>query len=137
MINDANQKLDKFDSRSIKCSFKDLMILPAWELLSRYWKDEILVKFHPIWKANPRELCGVIMDPAKFIPQYMLRFLERRELEGDLPAPGNYIVEYVVSSHCESIREASVPKSNSILEKCVLNKRNKNTLYRESNIRIP
>ena len=83
--------------RSIKCSYKDLVTFPAWELLSQYWKDEILVEFKYLWKGEPRELCGVVMDPAKFIPKYLERFLERRRMEGDLPPPGNYEIKIKAS----------------------------------------
>ena len=36
------------------------------------------------------------MDPAKFIPKYLGRFLERRHMEGDLPPAGNYKIKIKV-----------------------------------------
>ena len=81
----------------MKCSLKDLVILPAWERMSGYWKNNILPEFQSVWKGDPRELCGAVMDPVKFFPIYFERFLVRRDLEGDLPAPGNYKAKMVVS----------------------------------------
>ena len=37
------------------------------------------------------------MDPAKFIPKYLGRFLERRHMEGDLPPAGNYKIKIKVA----------------------------------------
>ena len=82
--------------RSIKTSVKDMITLPAWEKLSTYWKDEMLVKILPIMKGEPRIMCGAMMDPFTFIPQYVRRFLCRMDLEGHLPAPGNYKIELKV-----------------------------------------
>ena len=79
-----------FSLRSMKSSLKDLITLPSWENLSEYWKAQILAPILPIWKGEPRGLCGVMVDPATFIPQYVRRFLCRMELDGCLPVPGNY-----------------------------------------------
>ena len=49
-----------------------------------------MVEYKFLWKGEPRQLCGVAMDPFKFIPKYLKRFLERRHMEGDLPQAGNY-----------------------------------------------
>ena len=86
-----------FFSRAIKSSFKELMTLPAFEILSKNWKDDILTEFNFIWKGEDRELCGVAMDPVEFIKQYMVRFLGRREMEGHLPEPGNYQIQLKAS----------------------------------------
>ena len=75
---------------------KDLVTLPPWEKLSRYWKDQILVEILPIFRGGPRELCGVVMDPAKFIPEYVRRYLCRMEMDGILPPPGNYQIDLKV-----------------------------------------
>ena len=58
----------------------------------KYWRDKIIPDFSIIWRDDPRELCGVLMDPVLFLPLY----LERRELEGDLPVPGSYVIELKV-----------------------------------------
>ena len=84
--------------RSIKASLKELVTLPAWAAMAQYWKKEIIVEFHYLWKkGEPRQLCGVAMDPAKFIPKYLGRFLERRHMEGDLPPAGNYKIKIKVA----------------------------------------
>ena len=49
-----------------------------------------------LWNGTPRRLCGVAMDPFKFIPLYLKRFLERREMEGNLPPAGNYEIKIKV-----------------------------------------
>ena len=64
--------------------------LPAFEVVSKNWKENILTEINFIWKGEDKELCGVVMDPLLFIKQYMARFLKRRELEGCLPEPGHY-----------------------------------------------
>ena len=66
----------------------------------KYWRDKIIPDFSIIWRADPRELCGVLMDPVLFLPLYLARFLERRELEGDLPVPGSYVIELKVKQAC-------------------------------------
>ena len=76
---------------------RELVVLPAWEAMSRVWKIEILAEIQPIWRdveGQERQFCGVLMDPRKFLPMYMERFLRRRELDGDLPVAGNYEVEW-------------------------------------------
>ena len=53
----------------------------------------------PLWRDiedQERQLCGVCMDPRKFLPLYLKRFLQRLELEGKLPTAGNYGVEFKV-----------------------------------------
>ena len=82
--------------RSVKCSLKQVINLQSWEKMSTYWKTEILTEVRFVWRKEPREVCGVIMDPVEFIHQYMMRYLARRELEGDPLAPGYYDVEYKV-----------------------------------------
>ena len=89
----------------MKTSLKDLVTLPSWEELSQYWKKHILSTILPIWKGDPRRLCGVMMDPAEFIPDYIRRFLGRMDLDNSLPAPGYYrIVLKVCSYHLWSFR---------------------------------
>ena len=92
-----NMTMAIFFSRAVKSSFKELMTLPAFEVLSKNWKDDILTEFNFIWKGEDRELCGIAMDPVKFIKQYMVRFLGRREMEGHLPEPGNYQIQLKAS----------------------------------------
>ena len=72
--------------------------LPAWESMVKYWKSEILPEPNFVWREapNPREICGVVLDPVLFIPMYMRRFLARMEMEGKLPVPGTYSVEFKV-----------------------------------------
>ena len=79
---------------------RELVVLPAWEAMSRVWKIEILAEIKPIWRdveGQERQFCGVLMDPRKFLPMYMERFLRRRELDGNLPVAGNYEVEFKVT----------------------------------------
>ena len=72
--------------------------LPSWDSMAKYWKSEILSDPHFVRRdaPNPREICGVVLDPAIFIPMYMKRFLTRMEMEGKLPVPGTYSVEFKV-----------------------------------------
>ena len=86
-----------FNFRSIKSSFKDHVTLPAWDALFKNWRNKILTEFGYIWKGETRELCGVAMDPVQFIKNYLLRFLSRRKMEGDLPHPGHYKIKIKVS----------------------------------------
>ena len=91
--------------RSLKSSLKALLFLPAWEALSAFWKSEILAEIKLVWKDlenGRRQLCGVMMDPREFFPLYLGRFLLRRELEGDLPAAGNYEIEVKVT-YCKAM----------------------------------
>ena len=81
---------------------RELVVLPAWEAMSRVWKIEILAEIQPIWRdveGQERQFCGVLMDPRKFLPMYMERFLRRRELDGNLPVAGNYEVEFKVTDN--------------------------------------
>ena len=64
--------------------------------MANYWKREIISDYNFVWREDPRELCGVMMDPVHFIPLYLKRFLGRRELEGKLPVPGTYAIELKV-----------------------------------------
>ena len=84
--------------RAVKSSLKELVTFPSWEVLSNYWKENILVEPEFLWKGEPRQLCGVVMDPFKFIPMYLVRFLERRSMEDDLPQAGNYKIKMKVGS---------------------------------------
>ena len=86
------QQLLEFYFRTFETSVKDLLLVPSWETLSRYWKEEILTEVHSVWKKDPRELCGVLLDPKEFFPSVMLRFLMARELEGHPLAPGVYSI---------------------------------------------
>ena len=82
-----------------------MLFLPAWEVLSAFWKSEILTEIKLVWKDlenGRRQLCGVMMDPREFLPLYLGRFLLRRELEGDLPVAGNYEIEVKVS-YCQAM----------------------------------
>jgi hypothetical protein len=76
---------------------KELVVFPAWEIMSRFWKKDILVEYRFLEKGEPRQVCGVAMDPAKFIPKYLMRFLERRQMEEDLPPAGNYAIKIKVN----------------------------------------
>ena len=82
--------------RSIKCSLKELVTFPSWEVLSKFWKEYILSEIRFLWNGNPGRLSGVVMDPIKFIPLYLKRFLMRREMEGHLPPAGNYEIKIKV-----------------------------------------
>ena len=84
--------------RALKASLKDLIILPSWYALSNYWKTEVLTEIIPIWKDNPRQLCGALLDPAKFIPLYVTRFLMKQEKVGAPLSPGNYVIDVKVGS---------------------------------------
>ena len=75
---------------------KEYVILQSWEKIAAYWKTRILTNIQYVWKGDPSELCGVLMDPAQFIPLYVERFLVRRELEGDPLQPGHYVIEIKV-----------------------------------------
>ena len=72
------------------------MTVPSWEAISDYWKREIMTEIHPVWKKEPRQLCGVILDPAQFFPSCMKRFLMKQERVGAPLAPGNYSIELKV-----------------------------------------
>ena len=67
--------------------------------MAKYWKEMILAKIQPIWRdvGGRQQFCGVCMDPRSFLPLYLQRFLQRRELEGDLPTAGNYEVVFKVN----------------------------------------
>ena len=80
----------------MKSSFKKLVNLPPFEAIFKNWRANILIELHYIWRGEEKELCGVAMDPALFMKQYLVRFLERREMEGSLPDPGNYRVKFKV-----------------------------------------
>ena len=82
--------------RTIKSSLKELVTLPSWEILSKFGKENIVVDLQFLWKGDPRILCGVTMDPFKFIPLYLRRFVERRDMEGDLPPSGHYKIKIKV-----------------------------------------
>ena len=64
--------------------------------MAKYWKTEILPEVTYLWKNNPREVCGVTVDPVVFLSMYMKRFLYRMNQEGMLPVPGTYSVEFKV-----------------------------------------
>ena len=67
--------------------------------MSSYWKEEILTEIHTISKTTEdgmRLVIGVLLNPKEFLPLYLRRFLKRREMEGDLPAAGNYRIEFKV-----------------------------------------
>ena len=68
--------------RKIKSSLKDLIFLPPWEDLSCYWKREILTSCRYVWKDEPRVLCGIMLDPREFLPNYIRRMLHRKQMEG-------------------------------------------------------
>ena len=89
-------------NRKIKFSLKKVITLPSWEIMAEYWKEEMLPDFNFAWKKDPREFCGVLMDPAEFIPLYLGRFLSRKEMEGKLPAPGKFAVEFKVKFSVQS-----------------------------------
>ena len=81
----------------MKSSLKKLIDL---EKMSLHWKNEMLAEMKPIWRdllGRQRQFCGLVMDPRKFFPVYLQRFLRRMELEGDLPIAGNYEVEFKVT----------------------------------------
>ena len=87
-----------FPTRTYKTSVKDLMTVPSWEVLSNYWKREILTEIQFVWKNDPRLLVGVLLDPVEFFPLYMTRFLMRHERAGVPVAPGNYAIQLKVGS---------------------------------------
>ena len=72
------------------------MTVPSWEAITDYWKKEVLTEIHLVWKKDPRQLCGVILDPVEFIPFSMKRFLMRQDRAGVPLAPGNYAIELKV-----------------------------------------
>ena len=76
--------------RKLKSSLKDTVILDSHTSLSSYWKDMIITSIKPIFNNNIQ--CGVVFDPMEFIPKYILRFLKRQEMEGNVIPPGNYEV---------------------------------------------
>ena len=73
------------------------MVFPAWETMSHFWKQDILVECRFLEKGEPRQVFRFDMDPAKFIPKYLMRFLERRQMEEDLPPVGNYKIKIKVN----------------------------------------
>ena len=65
--------------------------------MSEYWKGNIVTEFHLVKTyEDPRILCGVLMDPKDFLPNYLRRMLVRWHIEGSLPAPGYYRVQFKV-----------------------------------------
>ena len=65
--------------------------------MSEYWKGNIVTEFHNVkTKEVPRALCGVMMDPMDFLPNYLRRMLIRWHIEGRLPASGYYRVQFKV-----------------------------------------
>ena len=52
----------------------------------------------PVWNGEPRMLCGVLVDPKKFIPQYLYRFLLLQEWNGNPVPPGSYSIELKVNT---------------------------------------
>ena len=94
--------------RIIKCSFKDLVTFPSWEVLSQYWKKNMLVDLQFLYKGDPRRLCGVTMDPFTFIPLYLKRFIERKEMEGYLLPSGHYkiIIKVILGQVFSEFRNA-------------------------------
>ena len=65
--------------------------------MSEYWKGNIVTEFHHVKTyEDPRVLCGVLMDPKDFLPNYLRRMLVRWHIEGNLPPPGYYRVQFKV-----------------------------------------
>ena len=72
------------------CSF------PPYEDLSTHWKEKITVKAFPLFEKYTDIVIGMHYDPVDFIRKYMLRWLERMELEGTPLPPGSYDVRQKV-----------------------------------------
>ena len=85
--------------RKIKSSLKDLIYLPPWEDLSCYWKREILTSCRYVWKDEPRVLCGIMLDPREFLPNYIRRMLHRKQMDGNVPEPGYYDIQFKVRAN--------------------------------------
>ena len=62
----------------------------SFEDLSQYWKANILVESLPLFDKDTGGQIGRYLDPKEFIPLHMTRWLQRMEMEGKLPPPGNY-----------------------------------------------
>ena len=70
---------------------KEHLQLKSHEKLSADWKKDILVPIKDIYQEdNPEIQVGFFFDPAKYIPQYLKRFLMRQEKEGKPLPPGHY-----------------------------------------------
>ena len=77
--------------RKLKTSLKDYVDLESHQVLSSYWKKEILVPIEDIHDEGNREIqVGVLFDPAVFIPHYLRRFIMRQEKEGKPLPPGGH-----------------------------------------------
>ena len=88
-----------FDSlRKIKTSFKNEVMckFPAFEVLSSHWKSKIVVEALPIYQRDSNIVTGMYHNPVKFIPNHMLRWLERQEMEGKPLSGGFYKVKFKV-----------------------------------------
>ena len=77
-------------SRQEVCKF------PPYEDLSRHWKENITVEARPLYEKDTNIVIGMYYDPVLFIPKSMVRWLERRELEGKPLPPGSYDVRFKV-----------------------------------------
>ena len=54
----------------------------------------IVPEAKPLFENNTDVVNGIFFDPAEFIPLYMSRWLESRELEGLPLPPGCYKARY-------------------------------------------
>jgi hypothetical protein len=65
-------------------------------LLSSHWKSKIVVEALPIYQRDSNIVTGMYHDPAQFIPNHMVRWLERKEMEGKPLSGGFYKVKFKV-----------------------------------------
>ena len=72
------------------CSF------PSYERLSEHWHNNILVDSKATYEEGTDIINGMYFDPAEFLPKYMARWLERKELEGSPLSPGYYNIKFKV-----------------------------------------
>ena len=69
---------------------------PSFECLSNHWKSKIVVQALPLFEKDTEIVTGMYFDPVEYLPRYMERWLERRELEGKPLASGFYKVKFKV-----------------------------------------
>jgi len=84
----------KHQYRKVKASLRkeEVCSFPPYEDLSTHWKEKITVEARPLLEKDADIVIGMHYDPVDFIRKYMLRWLERMELEGILVPPGSYDV---------------------------------------------
>ena len=98
-LSTVGEGFGKLQYRRVKTSFskQEVCKFPPYEDLSKHWKENITVEAMPLYEKDTDIVIGMYYDPVRFIPKNMVRWLERRELEGKPLPPGSYDLRFKVS----------------------------------------